>query len=151
MAFIISVLHNFFNIFMYTLCSFAYFTQSPASSIVHLLYQNDTFSTYIVSFVYCFCLDFVHPGHMPSPALSPLLLPAAVLFCSKIPFPPQGGPARSCFMLRDVLSRSTKTAGPVRVSRCLPHPYSFYLQVRSRRPGTRPWYPPDTVLFSTRS
>lgn len=111
MAFIISVLHNFVNIFMYILCSFAYFTQSPASSIVHLLYQNDTFSTYIVSFVYCFCLDFVHPGHTPSPALSPLLLPAAVLFCSKIPFPPQDDPARSCFMLRDVLSPQHENSG----------------------------------------
>lgn len=112
MAFIISVLHNFVNIFMYILCSFAYFTQSPASSIVHLLYQNDTFSTYIVSFVYCFCLDFVHPGHTPSPALSPLLLPAAVLFCSKIPFPPQGGPRRAASCCGTYFPAARKQRGP---------------------------------------
>ena len=143
MALIMSVLHNFVNIFMHILYSFACFSQSHASCIVHLLYQNDTFSTNIVSFVY----------HLPR-VLAILAIhrfPVCPLSCGRLPLPPQVGPKQRCFMPQDTLSCSTKTAGPIRGSRCLPHPYSFYLQVRSRRPGTRPWYPPGTVPFSTRS
>ena len=143
MALIISVLHNFFNIFIHILYSFAYFSQSRTSGIVHLLYWNDTFSTSLVSFVY----------RLPR-ILSILAIhrfPACPLSCGRSPFSSPERSRAERFILWDVLSRSTKTAGPVRVSRCLPHPYSFYLQVRSRHPGTRPWYPPGTVPFSTRS
>ena len=112
MALIISVLHNFVNIFIHILYSFAYFTQSPASSIVHLLYRNDTFSTNLVSFVYRSPQDFVHPGHTPSPALSPLLLPAAVLFCNKIPFPPQGGPRGAASCCGTYFPAARKQRGP---------------------------------------
>ena len=64
MALIISVLHNFVNIFIYILYSFAYFSQPAILIIVYLLYKNDTFSTNIVSFVYCRSPDFVHPCHI---------------------------------------------------------------------------------------
>ena len=78
MALIISVLHNFVNIFIHILYSFAYFSQSRASSIVHLLYWNDTFSTSLVSFVY----------HLPR-ILSILAIhrfPACPLSCGRSPF-----------------------------------------------------------------
>ena len=82
MALTISVLHNFVNIFIHILYSFAYFSQSRASSIVHLLYWNDTFSTSLVSFVY----------HLPR-ILSILAIhrfPACPLSCGRSPFSSPG-------------------------------------------------------------
>lgn len=38
--------------------------------------------------------------------------PVCPLSCGRLPLPPQVGPARSCFILWDVLSRSTKQRGP---------------------------------------
>ena len=85
MALIISVLHNFVNFFIHILYSFAYFSQSCASGIVHLLYWNDTFSTSLVSFVYRSPQDFVHPGYTPFPGLSPLLRQKPVFLPRAVP------------------------------------------------------------------
>lgn len=95
MALIISVLHNFANIFIHILYSFAYFSQSRTSGIVHLLYWNDTFSTSLVSFVY----------RLPR-ILSILAIhrfPACPLSCGRSPF---SSPERSRAELLHTVGRT---------------------------------------------
>lgn len=65
----------------------------------------------MILFQQVLCLLYItFPGFCPSwlyTVSRPVPSPAA-----EARFPPQGGPARSCFILWDVLSRSTKQRGP---------------------------------------